>query len=528
MIFSAALGFFFTFSLLLANLPSIHVHARPLPRHNRKTVVHRDLISSGLTSASWIWARNGSSTSGNVAFIKSFSTPAGKIASNAVITMTAVEHATLWCNGHPIGVSGTGQDGWKSAHVLRAALNASVNTFSVLVSNSNSTTTPPGFVAAIQVSYNDSTTSSLMSDSSWLAASESDIPADFPTPSDLSRFASAVAVASYGSGPWGQNVALALSDSSPPTLQDSTWIWSTPNASQGAPVGTVGFRKAFPTPGGKSAQSATILLTVDNTFTLYLNGNYIGSPPADPNAVGFISVWSHPQQFTVTLNSTLNVFDVIAQNFPAEGNTDDTSAGFIATIQIRYTDGTSDTIHSDSSWLTGDATSAPTFLSTSDANLSPSIAQGPLGTAPWGSGLLSISDALNADSVPAAPLWGSGTSTPPATSSTSPSSHSHSIPVVAIVAPIAGVLVVGAIIAFFVWRLRSATKTRGLPGVTPFLRFSRYAVVPTDPSASEAHSSTNMVGTTHDDAPPPSYSVGELDPLVAGLSGGPPRRKQRR
>ncbi|KAJ6470601.1 hypothetical protein C8R47DRAFT_931356, partial [Mycena vitilis] len=339
-----------------------------------------------LTSASWIWAGNGSSTSGNVAFLKFFSTPAGKFASNAVITMTAVEHATLWCNGHPIGVSGTGQDGWKSAHVLRAALNASVNTFSVLVTNSNSTTTPPGFLVAIEVSYNDSTTSPLMSDSSWLAASESDILADFPNPSDLSRFASAVAV-SYGSGPWGQNITLALPDPSPPTLQDSTWIWSTPNAGQGAPVGTVGFRKTFSTPTGKSAQSATILLTVDNTFALYLNGNYMGSPPVDPNAVGFVSVWSHPQQFTVALNSTFNVFDVIGQNFPDAGSTDRTSAALIATIQIRYTDGTSDTISSDPSWLTGDATSAPTFLSTSDANLSPSIAQGPMGTFPWGSGL---------------------------------------------------------------------------------------------------------------------------------------------
>ncbi|KAJ7827046.1 hypothetical protein B0H14DRAFT_1242434 [Mycena olivaceomarginata] len=231
-------------------------------------------------SASWIWAPNSnglaSTSTGNVAFLKNFPTPTRKTASSAVISMTAVGKFTLWMNGQPIGASEDIPDGWTFVRVLRAQLNSTENLFSVLVENSGKfPAPPPGLLASIQVLYTDSTTSSLVSDPSWLATSN--IPVDFPTPFELSHFAAAAVAAPYKSS---QGISLPSPDPAPLTLNDSSWIWSTQNASAVADPGTVGFRKTFPTPVGKSAQSATVVMTADNFFQLYINGKYIGSPPA--------------------------------------------------------------------------------------------------------------------------------------------------------------------------------------------------------------------------------------------------------
>ncbi|KAJ7778191.1 hypothetical protein B0H16DRAFT_880087 [Mycena metata] len=501
------------FSSLLYNT-SIHVRAGLVSGSKRQTT-----SNDGLTSASWIWipGSNGSAgtTSGNVAFIKSFVTPSGKTASSAVISMTAVDHFTVWCNGLPIGASGTTGEAWKSAQALRATLNASSNVFSILVTNSGGSSVPPGLLAAIQVTYSDATSSTLLSDASWLAAG-SDIPSGFPVPSNLSGFSPPVIAAPYGSGAWGKSVSLPSPDLSPLTLQSSTWIWSTPNATQTAPVGNVGFRKTFATPAGKAAQSAIIILTCDNNFDLFSNGEYVGSPPQDHA----ITNWHHPQQFALNLTSTSNVFTILAQNFPFEGTTNTTSAaGLIAAIKIIYADSSSDVIVTDSSWLAGVFTSQTAFLSTSDSLLLPSIVQGPLGTAPW-TELDSPSNGLNAALVPTSPFSSSANTSPAPSSTAHTSPESHSVPVAEIVAPIIAVLVLMALLAaFFLWRrsTRSTKKHRSFPLIRPF---SGYTTIPTnDGSTSEPPSlraTTPMpmgeVGAPLNYAgPPPGYDDHEFE-----------------
>ncbi|KAJ7827047.1 hypothetical protein B0H14DRAFT_1242572 [Mycena olivaceomarginata] len=261
------------------------------PRTNLKhTVGKRDaLTDSGLVAASWIWASG--ATTGNVAFLKTFSSSAGKIATSATISFTAVDVATLWVNGQPIGAS----NDWKSAEVLSAALNASANTVSILAGNAgNAGAPPPGLLAAIKVQYSDGSADTIVSDSSWQASAN--IPSDFPTPADISHFTSAAIVASFGSGAWGTSVALVSPDPDAPTLVGGTWIWSTSDGEYAAPPGTVGLRKNVVTPSGKSVQSATILLTADNTFSLYVNGKYIGAPPNEANSVVESTAWGRAQQ----------------------------------------------------------------------------------------------------------------------------------------------------------------------------------------------------------------------------------------
>ncbi|KAJ7482160.1 hypothetical protein B0H11DRAFT_2418179 [Mycena galericulata] len=459
--------------------------ARLPSRPSRSVTLRRD--APAFSSASWIWVADSNGTAstsaGNAAFLRTFTTPAGQSASSAVISMTAVGNFFLWVNGQPIGASGAAQDGWKSAQVLRAELNASVNVFSVLAVNGlSSAAPPPGLLAAIQVLYTDSTTSTVVSDASWVASRN--IPQDFPTPVDPFQFTPAAVAASYGSGPWGQSAVVPAATLNPLNLSASTWIWSTNASSVSAPVGFVGFRRTIATPAGKRAQSATVILTIDNSFVLYLNGAYIGAPPA--SATG--GNWAYAQQFSVALDPSVNsnVFTVVGQNLPATGTATLTSAGFIGAIQVFYADGSSNIVPTDSLWLSSpnNYLTLPIFLNTSDSLLVPAIAQGSLGMAPWGQ--LSISDALDARAVPSAPYSNATASASPTPSPGS--SHAPGVPVGAIVGAVVGAVVVVlgiALIAFLLLRRRRGRRLRSA-AVTeaPPLAFAFDTLVPVSEYAS--------------------------------------------
>ncbi|CAK5283525.1 unnamed protein product [Mycena citricolor] len=64
----------------------------------------------------------------------------------------------------------------------------------------------------------------------------------------------------------------------------ASWIWlSTPSSSpftHNAPAGTASFLKLLPTPPNKSASSALITITADDSFTLWVNGPPQLPPPS--------------------------------------------------------------------------------------------------------------------------------------------------------------------------------------------------------------------------------------------------------
>ncbi|KAJ7133438.1 hypothetical protein C8R44DRAFT_870834 [Mycena epipterygia] len=421
--------FVFALTLVLC-VPSILVQARWV-EHPRRTVRKRDAFSSSdLPLASWIWLPEPdlltTAPVGNVAFIKTFATPAGKTAASASVALTVDNGWTLWVNGQPVGTSeDTGVTGWQTGQVLSAALNASANVFSVLGTNVNqtdNTQNPAGLLAAIRIRYTDGSNDTILSDSTWLASGA--IPADFPLPADISQFVPAQVITQYGSGPWGTSVTVPSPDLDPLNLTGSAWIWSTDNAGANAPLGTVGFRKTVVTPAGKTAASATAIISVDNSFDFYLNGHYIGSPPFDNDAPNTISSWEYAQRFTVALNASSNVFTVFGKNFPSQTTGGTSGAGLIAALLVKYTDGSSSILRTDGTWLTGPFTSVSSFLATSDSALGPSISQGQYGVQPWNQ--IDISDALNVLNIPsnnAAGPTGTPTSTPlpsPASTSTLP------------------------------------------------------------------------------------------------------------
>ncbi|KAJ7748988.1 hypothetical protein B0H16DRAFT_1848204, partial [Mycena metata] len=113
----------------------------------------------------------------------------------------------------------------------------------------------------------------------------------------------------------------------------SNWIW-TPAAT---PSAEVALRKDFTPPLGKSLIAAEMVITAVSKMNLYVNGEYIGSGSVPGR-------WGYGQRFCVDLLPSFNVFAVNASTPSAS------IFGFIATILITYSDGTVDTIVSDTSW----------------------------------------------------------------------------------------------------------------------------------------------------------------------------------
>ncbi|KAF7360261.1 hypothetical protein MVEN_00755200 [Mycena venus] len=384
-----------------------HIH-KPSARHNALGFEKRDtLTDSGLTSASWIWTAE--PTTGNVAFLRTFNSAAGKTAHSATISLTAVNQATVWVNGNPVGA--TGND-WQSAEGFSARLNASTNTFSVLAVNANPSAPAPGFLAAIKVKYADGSGETIVSDGSWSVSAV--IPTDFPTPADASHFLPATVAGAFGSGSWGSSLTVSSPPSTSAILSESTWIWSTATAATNAAAGSIGLRKTVASPSGKIAQSATVLMAADNGFQLYVNGEYIGQSPGVPTIPDFLTA----MQFAVNLDSASNVFSVIASNEAGP-------AGLAATITIQYSDGSTSVVATDATWLTGPSTSVPQFLAAADSTLSKTFAVGKMGAQPWGA-MSMIANALAAPKVPSGP-FASGTVPPssaghPSTNPSGPSS----------------------------------------------------------------------------------------------------------
>ncbi|KAJ7358113.1 hypothetical protein DFH08DRAFT_770090 [Mycena albidolilacea] len=127
--------------------------------------------------------------------------------------------------------------------------------------------------------------------------------------------------------------AVALNAASQVTFVNSDWIW-TPTAN---PNALIGLRKGFTPPAGKSLIAAEILVSVENTLALYVNGEFIGSGTEDGD-------WVIANRFCVDLLPSFNVFAVNGSV------TNGGRGGLLAAILLTYSDGTTDTLVTDSSW----------------------------------------------------------------------------------------------------------------------------------------------------------------------------------
>ncbi|CAK5261924.1 unnamed protein product [Mycena citricolor] len=380
--------------VLLYPLTSYNCVDARVIRGRQTSLAPRDTQSAA--SAAWISAANSNGTldksTSQVGFYKQLISTSALPAANATVTVNAVcyDVVTLWVNGQPVGQQ---TKNLTTPIVARVKLNTTQNIFSVLVQNG---TCVPAISASIRVDFSGSVSSStFVSDSSWLATTN--VPITFPNPQNLSLF-SPVVSRTLAKPP----APSAAVSASPISLEDSSWIWSITSAFLVAPVGTIGFRKRFSIPAGKTAVSGTALISCDNTFSLYINGVFIAAPPSGPNTTTeFYYSWTYAQQVAFPIDSTSLVFDIIAQNFLYDMQTPQLSfAGLIAAMQVDYSDGSSDTVITDQSWnFSANFSSPSAFLSMSSISLTSAIVQGKFGMAPWDQ-LVGTSDVLAAPKVP--------------------------------------------------------------------------------------------------------------------------------
>lgn len=168
------------------------------------------------------------------------------------------------------------------------------------------------------------------------------------------------------------NITAAPAASPALSLSASKWIW-TPTFT---PSAEVAFRKDFTPPLGKSLIAAEVIITAVTSMNLYVNGDYIGSGSAPGR-------WGYAQRFCIDLLPSFNVFAVNASTPSA------TIGGLIGTILVTYSDGTTDTLLTDSSWrVTTGSPAGFEQLSFDDTAWGVATAKGAFGAEPWGTVLI--------------------------------------------------------------------------------------------------------------------------------------------
>lgn len=166
----------------------------------------------------------------------------------------------------------------------------------------------------------------------------------------------------------------------PMTFDGARWIWSVPAAPRGPnrqaiPGGVCFFRASLTVPEQSLVKSATLAITADNLFTLYINGKLAGEGHADPNA------WSRPRRFDVAgvLLPGQNVIAVEAIN------TVPGPAGLLVKLSGQLNDGQSIELGSDTTWKATDKEEANwTQLSFDDNGWRPASVVADYGQRPWG------------------------------------------------------------------------------------------------------------------------------------------------
>jgi len=162
-------------------------------------------------------------------------------------------------------------------------------------------------------------------------------------------------------------------------LTKSLWIWTNeltpgPSPPNTAPVSTRPFRRVVMTPPGKIPLAASIIIAVDNTYTLWADGNQVGTG----------SDYTTAQGYCVSLSPfCYNVFAVEGTNVGSVPN----PAGVLAAIEVTYTDSTNQTVVTDASWKTLASSTIPAGFegfNFDDSSWSAATVEAPFGSSPWG------------------------------------------------------------------------------------------------------------------------------------------------
>lgn len=357
------------------------------------TFVYASEFPPSFDGSMWIWTSEGTNPPSNMPVGNRFfrNTINSSNAVSVDVLITADDEFDFYVDGHLVGSSPhTGQASlWNVARRFHATLDSSAKShmFAVRVTNQADINlggeTAAGFLAAIIVTHTDGSMETVRTDGSWTATTSSDF-AGFEDPGKVtdSSWGSVKVVAKYGGAPW--NVALSVPEEL--SFASSTWIWAAEASSYtppDAPAGDRAFRMARGSPSGLSAAWASVLMTADNNFALYVNGQAVG---VGINSTSLGEGWQTATRFDgIALSPSSNLFSILATNLAGSGAGGSSSAGLLVTVQILYSDGSTELLRSSNElWLA--STHDDNFAQgTVDSSLwSKAIGVGAYPTSPWG------------------------------------------------------------------------------------------------------------------------------------------------
>ncbi|KAJ7494205.1 hypothetical protein FB451DRAFT_992115, partial [Mycena latifolia] len=210
--------------------------------------------------------------------------------------------------------------------------------FNVFAVNASTSGTRGGLLATILLTYTDGTTDTLLSDGTWRA--NKGLPVGFEQLSfDDTVWPGATVVAAYNAGNFDVEAVLIPSDPPVLALDYGQWVWTdVVPASGNVPAGSCVFRRVFTPAPGQVPASATIIIAVDNAYTLYLNGVTVGSGTQRTVAQRYTVTFATPASEVVlavlaTNNavSPAGVATVMEINMQPTGRTGCTAGAFVLT-----------------------------------------------------------------------------------------------------------------------------------------------------------------------------------------------------
>ncbi|KDR76840.1 hypothetical protein GALMADRAFT_27135, partial [Galerina marginata CBS 339.88] len=296
-------------------------------------------------------------------------------ASTAKIYIAASNQYTLFVNGQQIGSGNNFQLG--GAFCVQApTLAPGCNDFAVSVVNN--LVPDPGLLVHVDMIYQNGQTGTFVTDNTW--RSFTSVPSGFELPGfDISKWPGvfgAGASSVYGSAPWG---AILIPQPTVPTfsLADATWIWTNEVSGGSAPVGLRAFRKTISLGNGVVASSISVTIAADNEYTLWVQGQQIGSGT----------------DFNVGQTYNLNPIPTGPELLPSaiviavEATNQGGPAGLIAVVNVFLSNGCGSVISvvTDGTWKS--STTVPNDFQIpnfGDSNWPNAIIEGQYGVGPWG------------------------------------------------------------------------------------------------------------------------------------------------
>ena len=279
--------------------------------------------TANLSGASWIWYPEGDPTvsapPATRYFRRTFSLGA---VGRSTLVVTGDDTADVWVNGTRVSASRRVVDSWKRATTVDVTpwLRTGANT--VAIAATNTSDGPAGVIAKLDT---------VATDGSWKAAQS--VPNGWEQPSfDDGSWVVARALATYGSGPWGSQVLV--------------------------PAPAPYLRKSFTV--AKPVARARLFATALGLHDTYLNGARVGAERLAPGWTDYTKRLQYrAHDVTAAIRQGQNAIGAMIGNGWYSGNIGfagsqryGTSPWYSAQLVVEYTDGTSATVRTDSTWRT--------------------------------------------------------------------------------------------------------------------------------------------------------------------------------